>query len=106
MIKADLHVHSRFSAHPSEWFLQRLGTRESYTSIETIYRTALERGMSFVTITDHNQIDGSLELQKNYPHNVFTGVESTAYFPEDGCKIHVLVYGLTQVQFNEIERRL
>ena len=105
MIKADLHVHSRFSAHPSEWFLQRLGTRESYTSVETIYRTALERGMRFVTITDHNQIEGSLELQKKYPHKAFTGVESTAYFPEDGCKIHVLVYGLSEPQFNEIEQR-
>lgn len=104
MIKADLHVHSQFSAHPSEWFLQRLGTRESYTSIETIHHTALLRGMRFVTVTDHNQIEGSLILAERYPTNAFTGVESTVYFPEDGCKIHVLVYGLTEKQFNEIEQ--
>ena len=104
MIKADLHVHSRFSAHPSEWFLQRLGTRESYTSIETVYQTARQRGMRFVTITDHNQIEGSVALLEKYPDDVFTGLESTVYFPEDGCKIHVLVYGLNEKQFHEIEQ--
>lgn len=104
MKKADLHVHSRFSAHPSEWFLQRLGTRESYTTTDTLFSIARARGMDFVTITDHNQIEGVLQLQNRYPDIVFTGVESTAYFPEDGCKVHILIYGLTAAQFAEIER--
>ena len=67
MKKVDLHVHSRFSVHPSEWFLQRLGTRESYTEPEEIYRIAKKRGMSFVTITDHNQIDGVMKLKELHP---------------------------------------
>lgn len=29
MAKVDLHVHSSHSKRPSEWFLQRLGTKES-----------------------------------------------------------------------------
>ncbi len=102
MANVDLHVHSRYSAHPSEWFLQRLGTRESYTDPEDVFREAQSRDMSFVTITDHNEIEGSLLLKEKYPDRVFTGVEVTTYFPENGCKVHVLVYGLTHRQFETI----
>ncbi len=103
MKKADLHVHSKYSEHPSEWFLQRLGAMESYTEPEYIYRTAMARGMDFVTITDHNRIDGALRLQQQYPHNTFVSMETTTYFPEDECKIHILVYGITEQQFNDID---
>lgn len=104
MAKADLHVHTCFSAHPSEWFLQRLGTRESYTCPDEVYATAKQQGMSFVTVTDHNDITASLRLREKHPEDVFTGVEVTTYFPEDGCKIHVLVWGLDPTQFGIIDR--
>jgi len=102
--KADLHVHSKFSNHPSYWFLQRLGARESYTEPDYIYQTAKKQGMDYVTITDHNRIDGSLYLKEKYPEEVFTGVEATTYFPEDGCKVHILIYGLTANDFIIIEK--
>jgi hypothetical protein len=60
--------------------------------------------MTFVTITDHNEIEGSLMLQTKYPQQAITGVEVTAYFPDNGCKIHVLVYGLDMSQFQMISR--
>jgi predicted metal-dependent phosphoesterase TrpH len=104
MAKADLHVHSRYSEHPSEWFLQRLGAAESYTEPEAIYQAAKARGMSYVTITDHNRIEGSVLLKERYPEDVFTGVETTAYFPEDGCKIHILLFGLTEAEFQEVQK--
>ena len=103
MIRADLHVHSKFSDHPSEWFLQRLGTSESYTEPEYIYRTAKQRGMQLVTITDHNSIEGALELHRAHPEDTFISVESTAYFPEDGCKIHLLLYGISESQFARVQ---
>ncbi|MBD3168153.1 MAG: glycosyltransferase [candidate division Zixibacteria bacterium] len=103
MVKADLHLHSKFSERPSEWFLNKLGAAESYTEPETIYQMAKERGMDYVTITDHNRIGGSLELKAKY-NDVFTGVEATTYFPGDGCKIHLLIYGLNGDQFDEIQR--
>ena len=102
--KTDLHLHSKYSEHPSEWFLQRLGAAESYTEPEYIYNTLKARGMDFVTITDHNSIEGSLILTENHPDDTFTGVEATSYFPEDRCKIHILIYGLNEKQFNEIQR--
>lgn len=104
MAKADLHVHSKYSSHPSEWFLQRIGASESYTDPEFIYRSAKERGMQFVTLTDHNCIDGALLLKENHPDDFIMGVEATAYFPEDSCKVHVLLYGVTEAQFPEIQR--
>jgi Predicted metal-dependent phosphoesterases (PHP family) len=104
MTKADLHVHSCFSDRPAEWFLQRLGTRESYTKPEKVYSEAKRRGMTWVTITDHNEIAASILLKEKYPDEVFTGVEVTTYFPENGCKIHVLVYGLNESQFKMINK--
>ncbi|MFP4163708.1 MAG: glycosyltransferase [Chitinispirillaceae bacterium] len=104
MARVDLHVHSKYSQRPSEWFLQKLGTRESYTDPEALYQEAMKSGMDFVTITDHNTIEGSLLLKEKHPGTVFTGVEVTSYFPEDRCKIHVLVYDLDERQFREIDR--
>jgi glycosyltransferase involved in cell wall biosynthesis/predicted metal-dependent phosphoesterase TrpH len=102
MTTADLHIHSTYSKHPAEWFLQRIGTQESYTAIEDVYRIAKERGMSYVTLTDHNTIDGALRLKELYPEDTFISTEITTYFPEDGCKIHVLAYDITKKQFEEI----
>ena len=81
MVRVDLHVHSCHSRHASEWILQRLGAQESYTSIETVYRDAKVRGADFVTITDHNSIDGALELAALHPKDCFVSTEVTAYFP-------------------------
>jgi len=103
MSKIDLHVHSQYSERPSEWFLQRLGAQESYTDPEWIYTTARQRGMDFITITDHNRIDGALLLKQNHPDEVIVGVETTTYFPEDNCKIHILLYGIDEKQFQRVE---
>ncbi len=102
MSKADLHVHSKFSKHPSEWFLQRIGAAESYTEPAAIYAKAKENGMNFITITDHNAVEGSFQLKAKHPNEIIIGMEATTYFPEDGCKIHILIYGMNQAQYEEI----
>ncbi len=104
MIHADLHVHSLHSKHPGEWILQRLGASESYTTVENVYRMAKQQGNTYVTITDHNSIDGALELCRLHPEDCFVSTEATAYFPEDGCKIHILCFGITPEQFSVIQR--
>ena len=45
VLKVDLHVHSKFSKHPSEWMLQKIGCSESYTDPVNLYRLVRERGM-------------------------------------------------------------
>lgn len=99
MSKADLHCHSIYSEHPSEWFLQRLGAKESYSDPFNLYKIAIAQGMDYVTITDHNRIEGVLMLKEKYGNKIITGVEATTYFPEDKCKVHILIYGFTEVQF-------
>jgi len=100
--RADLHIHSRHSERPAYWFLQKIGAPESYTDPGEIYRVCRNRGMGFVTITDHNRIGGCLEIG-DFP-GTFTGVEATTYFPENGCKVHCLAYGFSESQFGEIQR--
>ena len=71
MSKADLHVHSRHSDRPSEWFSRRIGSPESFTAPLEIYEKAQQRGMDFVTISDHNCIRGALEIAAPEEHLPF-----------------------------------
>ncbi|MEW5977563.1 MAG: glycosyltransferase [Acidobacteriota bacterium] len=100
--RVDLHVHSKYSDRPSEWLLRRIGTPECFTEPRVVYDTARRRGMSFVTITDHNSIRGAQDIA--HLPGVFIGDEITTYFPEDGCKVHVLAWNLTEKTFEEIQR--
>jgi predicted metal-dependent phosphoesterase TrpH len=53
-MKVDLHVHSKFSKGPSQWILQKIGCPESFTEPMHLRDIAIRKGMSIVTITDHN----------------------------------------------------
>lgn len=99
-LKADLHVHSKMSTRPSQWILQKLDCPESYTAPEQLYRIARDRGMDLVTITDHNTIDGALEIA--HLEGVFISEEVTAYFPENNCKLHILALNISEAQHAEI----
>jgi len=101
-MKIDLHVHSKFSRRPSEWILKKLGCPESFTDPVHLYNVAKKRGMSLVTITDHNTIDGCLELA-HFP-DTFASEEVTTYFPDDGCKLHVLVYNIDEKTHRDIQK--
>ncbi len=99
-LRADLHVHSSYSNKPTYWALRKFNCPESYTSPRRIYDIARSRGMDFVTITDHNSIDGVLELA--HLPRTFISSEITAHFPENGCKVHLVVLDLTEATFREI----
>ena len=101
-LKVDLHVHSKYSTRPSEWILRKIGCSESYTEPKDLYNIAKERGMGLVTITDHNTLAGSLDIA--HLEDTFISEEITTYFPEDGCKVHVLVYDINEIQHEDITR--
>lgn len=100
--RADLHVHSKHSSKPSEWILRQLRAPESYTEPREIYRLCRERGMTFVTVSDHDSVEGALEIA--HLPGVFLSSEVTVEFPEDGCEIHCLVTGVSEEQHREIQR--
>src|SRR5215467_5666499 len=100
MSKCDLHIHSRFSARSEEWLFRRFDFPDSYSDPRELHRQLLEREMDFVTITDHDTIDGCLEI-RDLP-NTFISEQVTTYFPQDPCKIHVLAWGITEKQHADI----
>ncbi|MFZ0612584.1 MAG: glycosyltransferase [Desulfobacterales bacterium] len=100
-VRIDLHVHSKFSARPSQWILQKVGCPESFTEPRDLYRIAKLRGMTHVTISDHNRLEGALEI--SHLPDTFVSEEITTYFPEDGCKIHVLALNITESQHTDIQ---
>ena len=102
MVRIDFHVHSMYSKRPSAWFLKKIGCPESFTEPLHLYRIAKNRRMTHVTIADHNCIDGALEIA--HLPNTFISEEITTYFPEDGCKLHVLAFNINENQHTEIQQ--
>ncbi len=101
MKRADLHVHSKYSDKPSNWILRRIKAPESLTQPKSIYSIARRRGMDFVTITDNDTIAGCAEIA--HLPGVFISAGTTVAFPEDGCKIDILLYGITEEQLKEVK---
>ena len=100
MSLCDLHIHSRFSARSEEWLFRRFDFPDSYTDPRDLYRLLRKRGMDFVTITDHDTIDGNLEIAEL--GHTFISEEVTTYFPHDPCKLHLLVWGISEAQHSDI----
>jgi predicted metal-dependent phosphoesterase TrpH len=93
-IRVDLHCHSSASSEAGEAMLGAINCPESFSEPSEVYAQARRRGMDFVTVTDHDCTSG---VQRLLPDpRVLVGEELTCFFPEDRCKMHVLVWGITQ----------
>src|SRR6201993_957019 len=57
--------------------------------------------MDYVTITDHDAIAGCLKIA--HLPRTFISEQVTTYFPNDPCKLHILVWGISEHQHHEIE---
>ena len=100
-MKIDLHVHSKFSDQTPEWVQSKIDCRESYSEPLHIYQTAIRKGMSWVTITDHNSIQGSLAIA--HLPNTFISEEVTTYFPDHPGEIHVLTLNIDGEKHRRIQ---
>ena len=101
MSRCDLHVHSIHSTDSGNYALRRARLGESYTSPERVYRTCRARGMSLVTISDHNTVEGALRIA--HQPGAFLSVEVTTRFPEDDVPLHVLVWNLTEEDHRDLQ---
>ena len=100
--RMDTHCHSWASDGPAVAALSFLGIPECYSPPEKVYDQARARGMDLVTITDHDTIRGAMELVERGFEGFIIGQEVSVYFPEDRCKLHVLVWGLTPALDEEL----
>lgn len=91
--RADLHCHSTASQLSKLGVQRALGLPECATPPHEVYQLAKRRGMDFVTITDHDTIDGCLELA-DLP-DTFVSEELTAWFRGEPQAVHVLCFGIT-----------
>jgi hypothetical protein len=91
--RADLHVHSSASAVSKLGVQRSLSIPECATDPLEVYELAKARGMDFVTITDHDTIDGALSL--DHLSDTFISEELTAGFKGEPQAVHVLCYGIT-----------
>ena len=62
MLKADLHIHTKYSM-------------DCDTPLEQIITRCLEIGINCIAITDHNTIDGALKMQSIAPFPVIIAEE-------------------------------
>jgi glycosyltransferase involved in cell wall biosynthesis/predicted metal-dependent phosphoesterase TrpH len=90
--RVDMHCHSTASRFSRLGVQRSLGLPECATPPEEVYELAKRRGMDFVTITDHDTIDGCLELADR--PDCFVSEELTARFAGEPQAVHVLCYGI------------
>jgi predicted metal-dependent phosphoesterase TrpH len=101
-LRVDLHVHTRHSVLSA---FPVLRARDCYSSPPKVYHIAKSRGMDLVTFTDHDTIDGCLELlsrEGDLP-DFFISEELTTSDPVTGITLHVGVYGISEGDHREIQ---
>jgi len=100
-MRCDLHVHSIASGMFTAPGLDRI-CRESYNDPAQVYDRLKRMSMSIVTITDHDSIDGAENLRCH--KDFFLSEEVTVRMPS-GTEMHMGVYGITERDHVEIQRR-
>ena len=88
-----MHVHSTASELSKLGIQRSLALPECATEPQEVYELAKRRGMDFVTITDHDTVDGVLTLA--HLPDVFVSEELTVSFKGEPQAVHVLCYGIT-----------
>ena len=103
IIRVDLHVHSLHSGFTRT--LPAFRSRDCYSTPEAIYREARAAGMDLVTLTDHDSIDGCLELFDRRPEatDLVMGEEIECRIRDTGVRVHVGAIGITERLHREVQ---
>jgi len=92
--RVDLHVHSTASELSKLGVQRSLHLPECATTPEEAYALAKAQGMDFVTITDHDTIQGAQTLA--HLSDTFLSEELTVAFHGEPQAVHVLCLGITE----------
>ncbi len=80
MIRADFHIHSTVS--------------DGSDSIEEIVKAAEEKGLNYISITDHDTVSHFSQIPQNTKVKVIRGVELSAVDKNNGMRAHILGYNI------------
>jgi glycosyltransferase involved in cell wall biosynthesis len=104
VLRVDLHCHDHNSSEPDELWGRILRLPETWLTTQGLITCLKNHGSDVVTITNHNNALSCWELlDKGY--DIITGAEFTCTFPELEIKVHVLIYGFTKEQEQELIKR-
>jgi predicted metal-dependent phosphoesterase TrpH len=99
-MRCDLHVHTIASGMFNLPGLSRV-CRECYCQPQDVYHLLRRRGMTLITLTDHDSIE-SAEVLRSRP-DFFLSEEVTVQMPS-GTEAHLGVYNLAERDHMEIQR--
>ncbi|MBA2240864.1 MAG: PHP domain-containing protein, partial [Solirubrobacterales bacterium] len=101
-VRVDMHCHSTASQTAKLGISRSIGLPECATPPEEVYELARSRGMDFVTITDHDTIDGALAIA--HLPGVFVSEELTVGFAGEPQAVHVLCWGIEAADHEFLQR--
>jgi predicted metal-dependent phosphoesterase TrpH len=103
LARADMHVHTCHSRVNGN--IPFLRSRDCYSDPLDVYRVAKARGMDIVTITDHDSIDGWIELlsRRSDHADILPGEEISCWYPDTTLEVHLGVYGLTEAHHRDVQ---
>jgi glycosyltransferase involved in cell wall biosynthesis len=104
VLRMDLHCHDRNSDVPDELLGRILRWPETWIPTDDVVKMLRQRGMDALTITNHNNARSCFELLER-GMDVLVGAEFTCRFPKYETQFHVLAYGFTPAQEQQLNSR-
>ena len=104
VLKMDLHCHDHYSRIPDELLGRILNVPETWLKTEDLINTLGRHKCMPVTITNHNNAQACYELREK-GMDILTGAEFSCRVPDFGIGIHVLAYGFSPSQEEELQKR-
>jgi len=100
-LKIDLHCHDHNSDVPDELWGRLLRLPETWLKTKDLVKCLKKNDCDVITITNHNNARSCWDL-KAADEDVLSGAEFTCYFNEYGLFMHVLAYGFSAEQEEEL----
>lgn len=103
ILKIDLHCHDHNSDVPDEVLGRIMNVPETWLKTKDLTATLKKNNCDVITITNHNNARSCFELL-NKGIDVLVGAEFSCMVPDFNIGIHVLTYGFTEKQENDLNK--
>lgn len=100
-LRVDLHCHDHNSDKPDELWGRLLRLPETWLKTKTLLKQLERSGSNLFTITNHNNARSCWSLV-NQRDDLLVGAEFTCHFPDIDLSVHVLCYGFSEAQEEEL----